>query len=168
MKISKTSDKVRIVEGKCELGGDEEGFEMTILRVNNCMWSYELNATANGNVYHTTSLSQTPFETQNEAVEAGIYVLEHQVYGKGKRSKAINSAITKLKALQENKCTPLFREEKAFNTSIEEKDDLWKEFTNKSQPFLSRKLATKALAKEKIGQRIMPKTYKQKAPKRQR
>lgn len=168
MKISKTSDKVRIVEGKCELGGDEEGFEMTILRVNNCMWSYELNATANGNVYHTTSLSQTPFETQNEAVEAGIYVLEHQVYGKGKRSKAINSAITKLKALQENKCTPLFREEKALNTSIEEKDDLWKEFTNKSQPFLSRKLATKALAKEKIGQRIMPKTYKQKAPKRQR
>ena len=168
MRISKTSDKVRIVEGKCELGGDEEGFEMTILRVNNCMWSYELNATANGNVYHTTSLSQTPFETQNEAVEAGIYVLEHQVYGKGKRSKAINSAITKLKALQENKCTPLFREEKAFNTSIEEKDDLWKEFTNKSQPFLSRKLATKALAKEKIGQRIMPKTYKQKAPKIQR
>lgn len=139
MRISKTSDKVRIVEGKCELGGDEEGFEMTILRVNNCMWSYELNATANGNVYHTTSLSQTPFETQNEAVEAGIYALEHQVYGKGKRSKAINSAITKLKALQENKCTPLFREEKAFNTSIEEKDDLWKEFTNKSQPFLSRK-----------------------------
>lgn len=168
MRISKTSNKVRIVEGKCELGGDEEGFEMTILRVNNCMWSYELNATANGNVYHTTSLSQTPFETQNEAVEAGIYVLEHQVYGKGKRSKAINSAITKLKALQENKCTPLFREEKAFNTSIEEKDDLWKEFTNKSQPFLSRKLATKALAKEKIGQRIMPKTYKQKAPKIQR
>ena len=149
MKISKTSDKVRIVEGKCELGGNEEAFELTILRVNNCMWSYELNATANGNVYHTTSLSQTPFETQNEAVEAGIYVLEHQVYGKGKRSKAINSAITKLKALQENKCTPLFREEEAFHTSIEEKDDLWNEFTNKSQPILSRKLATKALAKEK-------------------
>ena len=168
MKISKTSDKVRIVEGKCELGGDEEGFELTILRVNNRMWAYELNATANGNVYHATSLSQTPFETQSEAVEAGIYLLEHQVYGKGKRSKAIKGAITKLKALQQNKCTSLFREEKAFNTSIEEKDDLWKEFTNKSQPFLSRKLATKALAKEKIGQRIMPKTYKQKAPKIQR
>lgn len=149
MRISKTSDKVRIVEGKCELGGDEEGFEMTILRVNNCMWSYELNATANGNVYHATSLSQTPFETQSEAVEAGIYVLEHQVYGKGKRSKAINSAITKLKALQENKCTPLFREEKAFNTSIEEKDDMWKDLTNKSQPILCRNSATRTLAKGK-------------------
>lgn len=149
MKISKTSDKVRIVEGKCELGGDEEGFELTILRVNNRMWAYELNATANGNVYHATSLSQAPFETQNEAVEAGIYVLEHQVYGKGKRSKAINSAITKLKALQENKCTPLFREEKAFNTSIEEKDDMWKDLTNKSQPILCRNSATRTLAKGK-------------------
>lgn len=149
MKISKTSDKVRIVEGKCELGGDEEGFELTILRVNNRMWAYELNATANGNVYHATSLSQTPFETQSEAVEAGIYVLEHQVYGKGKRSKAINSAITKLKTLQENKCTPLFREEKAFNTSIEEKDDMWKDLTNKSQPILCRNSATRTLAKGK-------------------
>lgn len=149
MKISKTSDKVRIVEGKCELGVDEEGFELTILRVNNRMWAYELNATANGNVYHATSLSQAPFETQNEAVEAGIYVLEHQVYGKGKRSKAINSAITKLKALQENKCTPLFREEKAFNTSIEEKDDMWKDLTNKSQPILCRNSATRTLAKGK-------------------
>lgn len=149
MRISKTSDKVRIVEGKCELGGAEEGFELTILRVNNCMWSYELNATNNGNVYHATSLSQAPFETQSEAVEAGIYVLEHQVYGKGKRSKAINSAITKLKALQENKCTPLFREEKAFNTSIEEKDDMWKDLTNKSQPILCRNSATRTLAKGK-------------------
>lgn len=149
MRISKTSDRVRIVEGKCELGGDEEGFEMTILRVNNCMWSYELNATANGNVYHATSLSQTPFETQSEAVEAGIYVLEHQVYGKGKRSKAINSAITKLKALQQNKCTPLFREEKAFNTSIEEKDDMWKDLTNESQPILCRNSVARTLAKGK-------------------
>ena len=126
MRISKTSDKVRIVEGKCELGGAEEGFELTILRVNNFMWSYELNATTNGNVYHATSLSQVPFETQSEAVEAGIFVLEHQVYGKGKRSKAINSAITKLKTLLENKCAPLFREDKAFHTSVEEKDELWK------------------------------------------
>lgn len=165
MKISKTSDKVRIVEGKCELGGDEEGFELTILRVNNRMWAYELNATANGNVYHATSLSQAPFETQNEAVEAGIYVLGHQVYGKGKRSKAINSAITKLKTLQENKCTPLFREEKAFNTSIEEKDDLWKEFTNKSQSHPCSKLSTKILSKEKIGGRIMPEIYRQKTVK---
>lgn len=111
MKISKTSDKVRIVEGKCELGGNEEAFELTILRVNNCMWSYELNATNNGNIYHATSLSQVPFATQSEAIDAGIYVLEHQAYGKGKKSKRVNEAILKLKTLQENKFAPLFREE---------------------------------------------------------
>lgn len=111
MRISKTSDKVRIIEGKCELGGDEEGFELTVLRVNNCMWSYELNATTNGNIYHATSLSQVPFATQSEAIDAGIYVLEHEVYGKGKKSKSVNEAISKLKTLLRDKFSPLFREE---------------------------------------------------------
>lgn len=111
MKISKTSDKVRIVEGKCELGGNEEAFELTILRVNNCMWSYELNAATNGNIYHVTSLSQPPFTTQSEAIEAGIYALEHQVYGKGKKSKSVNEAISKLKTLLRSKFSPLFRED---------------------------------------------------------